>query len=308
MMNTILEAALRWLDQGIAVIPIAYRSKLPDANALKWTGYQDNGHASWIHFQSALPTETEVKTWTNGPRINLAVVTGWQGLVILDFDSCNAWDLYQEWLEDNPLAKLVAETTYRVATGRGMHLYVSVEEPVRNGHVGVIDIKAAGGYVLTPPSVHPTGRTYGAIDPTAPVLCVERLADIFPLQMEDDPIIGPDVLTPPLTEHRRSVVTADDPLDAADTTPTVNLVAQVKLAYRLEDWFRDLTPSGRGWFLTRCPLHDDSNPSFWVDTNRQLCGCYAGCTTRPLDVINLYARTHNLTNNQALLELATRMR
>ncbi len=299
--NNILDAGLRWLDLGIAVIPIAYRSKLPDASALKWTGYHDNGHASWTHFQETLTTQRELETWTKGPRINLAVVTGWQDLVILDFDTCDAWDLYQAWCADNPLAQLVADTTYKVATGRGMHLYVSIEEPTRNGHVGVIDVKAGGGYVLTPPSVHPTGRTYCEIDPHAPIVCVEQLKDIFPLQLEKPEQMLSSGWQPPLTEH------VTDPLTAADQLPTGNLVARVKLAYRLEDWFRDLVPSGRGWFLTRCPLHDDSNPSFWIDTNRQLCGCYAGCTTRPLDVINLYARTHNMTNTQALLELAARM-
>lgn len=306
--NTTLDSGLRWLELGIAVIPIGFRSKLPDANALRWTGHMNNGRASWSHFQESLPTEREIHQWTAGPRINLAVVTGWQDLIVLDFDTLAAWEMYRAWCETQPLARLIVDTTYRVATGRGMHLYVGVEEPVRNGHVGVIDIKAAGGYVLTPPSVHPTGRTYTASDPAAPVLRVERLAEIFPLAL-DEPTVRPPALSneapPPLTER----VVCDDPLDSANDVPSggAGLIERVKAAYRIEDWFRNLTQSGNGFLLTHCPLHDDSSPSFWIDTRRQLCGCYAGCTLHPMDVINLYARMHNLTNNQALGQLAVRL-
>ncbi len=303
MSNTVLEAGLRWLEMGIAVIPIAFRSKLPDTNALRWTGNVSEHRASWVEFQTTLTTRAQLKVWTSGPRVNLAVVTGWQGLVVLDFDTLDAWSMYTAWLETNSLAKLVAETTYRVFTGRGVHLYVAVAEPVRNGHVGVIDIKAAGGYVLTPPSVHPSGRVYSPVDPCAPVCQVERLEDIFPLRIDETvSSLSSTMLPPPTTERK-----ADDPFETANVIPSGNLVARVRSAFRLEDLFRDLTPSGRGWYLTHCPLHDDSSPSFWIDTQRQVCGCYAGCTTRPLDVINLYARTQHLSNDEALKELARRL-
>lgn len=297
---TILEMALSWLSLGIAVIPIAFRSKLPDSNALKWTGHVDNGRASWTHFQSNLPTERELETWTRGPRINLAVVTGWQNLVVLDFDSLGVWTMYEAWLEDNSLARLVAETTYKVSTGRGMHLYLSIDEPVRNSHVGAIDIKAGGGYVLTPPSIHPTGRMYSAIDPCAPICRVDCLADVFPFEPEESSLSSTGI-TPPITER------PDDPFESADRVAPGNLITRIRQSFRIEDQFRDLTPSGRGWFLTHCPLHDDSSPSFWIDTDRQLCGCYAGCTRRPMDVINLYARTQHMSNDEALKELARRL-
>lgn len=299
--NSMLDAGINWIEQGISVIPIAFRSKLPDSNALKWTGnYSANG-ASWIAFQKTLTTRAQLEIWTRGPRVNLAVVTGWQGLVVLDFDSLGVWSMYEAWLDDNPLARLVAETTYKVSTGRGMHLYVSIDEPVRNSHVGAIDIKAGGGYVLTPPSIHPTGRAYTAMDPYAPVCRVDCLADVFPFEPEEDqPSLSSKAL-PPTTER------PDDPFDSADRVSPGRLIDRIRSVFRIEDQFRDLTPSGRGWYLTHCPLHDDSSPSFWIDTEKQLCGCYAGCTRRPMDVINLYARTQHLSNDEALKELARRL-
>lgn len=287
----VLTQALKWLAQGIAVIPIAYRSKLPDATALKWT----NREASWIRYQHTLPTERELRIWTAGPRINLAVVTGWQGLVVIDFDSMAAWQGYQAVLTD--ATRSVTTATYTVSTGRGMHLYVKCAEPVRNGHVGAIDIKAAGGYVITPPSVHPSGRVYTAVNPDAPILTVERFADIFPLELTTNEAPS-GAAVPRVTEQ----VTQDPYASAENVAP--HSIEHIKRACRIEDLFTDLVPTGRGWFQTKCPLHDDTAPSFWIDTQRQLCGCYAGCTNKPLDIINLYARLYGLSNREAIFQLA----
>ena len=46
------------------------------------------------------------------------------------------------------------------------------------------------------------------------------------------------------------------------------------------------------------------NPSFWIDTTRQLCGCHAGCTPKPLDVIDLFARICSLGNDEAIRVLS----
>lgn len=300
-MSSIYDTALMWLSLGISVIPIAYRSKLPDSNALKWTGYQDNGRASWTHFQDTLPTEQEIKLWTSGPRINLAVVTSWQNLVVLDFDTLDAWQMYRCWLEDNALAQLVVDTTYKVSTGRGIHVYLSVEEQVKNGHVGVIDIKAGGGYVLTPPSIHPTGRAYTAFNSCAPVCCVERLTDVFPFEPEENASLGNGEVLLSATER------SNDPFESADRVGSTGIIASIQAAYRIENFFTHLVSTGRGWYLTHCPLHDDSSPSFWIDTEKQLCGCYSGCTARPMDVINLYARMRGISNNEAIKELAKRL-
>jgi len=72
-----------------------------------------------------------------------------------------------------------------------------------------------------------------------------------------------------------------------------------------------------GWYVGRCPFHQpDSDPpskrKFWIDARpgRQICSCFVPrCRTgnpggRPMDVINYYARLHQISNRAAIFELA----
>jgi DNA primase len=71
----------------------------------------------------------------------------------------------------------------------------------------------------------------------------------------------------------------------------------------------DLLPDARStsgdarWWMARCPLHDDQHESLWIDNKNGLCGCLAGCTSKPLDVINLYQRLHGCDTAVAAREL-----
>jgi len=306
MITTVLETARTWLALGIAVIPILYRSKLPYTDALRWVGSVDaEGNATWATYQSRLPTDAEIETWCRGPRFNLAVVTGWQGLVVFDFDRDNAYKAWLAWAQESETAAEVAELTYRVTTGRGMHVYVGVAEPVRAGRVGVIDVKAAGGYVLIPPSIHPSGQPYRAVDPHCPIVQVERLADVFPFELTAS---APASVEPPIIEPPTDPwAAADQPVVGGDGGP--GSVARILNALRIEDLLPIPPQHGRPrrWLLTRCPLHDDQRPSFWIDTEQQIAGCFAGCTPKPLDAIGLYARLHHLSNTEAIRELANRV-
>ena len=57
--------------------------------------------------------------------------------------------------------------------------------------------------------------------------------------------------------------------------------------------------------MIQCPFHDDKTPSFWIDTQRGLCGCHT-CGMKPLDVINLFARLNQVSNQEAIRELGKR--
>jgi len=63
------------------------------------------------------------------------------------------------------------------------------------------------------------------------------------------------------------------------------------------------TSADSRWYVALCPFHDDHNPSMWIDTRRQLCGCNT-CSMKPMDSINLYARMHNLNESVAVSQLA----
>lgn len=259
-MNETLKTALDWLNRGIAPIPILYQDKKP---AIEWKVYQ-----------TQLPTEQQVKSWFKVKR-NLAIVTGWQNLVVVDFDT---FDAYNE---------AMPPATYSVLTARGVHCYYYIDEAVNGRKLDGIDIKANGGYVLTPPSIHPSGTPYVALDPDTPILSVKRLDEIL------------DIPRLPLSDTEWTGIDKSK----VDVWYDQDLVGAIKTRYEILDMVQGVKSSGHGWFMARCPFHEDNNPSFWIDSNRGLCGCFSGCTDKPMDVIDLFARLQGVSNEAAIYEM-----
>lgn len=278
-----LSTALHWLSMGIAPIPLILSSKIP---AIRW-----------VKYQAQLPTESEVRAWFNRPR-NLALITGWAGLVVLDFDTMDA---YRLWIES--VDHVAKDITYRVLTARGVHVYISVTEPVSSYKVpGVIEVRSKGQYVAAPPSIHPSGSPYIAANPDAPIVRVDQLSQILPAAW---------IVAPPHTEYHPVTI----PTLTADVwgSASGDLVAQAK-QHRIEEWFTLARPTGDAWLIDFCPFHDDrrpgGTPSFWINTDRQICGCYSPrCPAhgRVMDVINFYSLLHSVTNREAIRMLALRM-
>ena len=259
-MSETLETALSWLSKGVAPIPILYKDKKP---AIEWKAYQ-----------TQLPTENEIKSWF-GVKRNLAIVTGWRNLVVVDFDTFEAYN------------EAMPPETYSVVTRRGIHCYYYVEETINGRKLPEIDIKAGGGYVLVPPSVHPSGVPYVALDPSAEILSVGSLDEIL------------DVPKLPLTNTEWNGTDKSK----VDIWYNADLVGAIKTRYEICDMVSIVKSSGRGWFMARCPFHEDNNPSFWIDSNRGICGCFSDCTDRPMDVIDLYARLRGVSNEEAIYEM-----
>lgn len=294
---TTLETAISWVERGIAVLPITHRSKLPAADALRLTGDVDEyGRASWGRYQTELPDRETLRCWFSGPRRNLAIVTGWQGLVIIDFDSM---EVYDAW------SSLATLSSYKVLTGRGVHLYVHVDQPVHTAHIGLIDIKAAGGYVLAPPSIHPSGRVYREVDPSVPIVQMRDLSEVLPFEIEPE---AQTVVSDPVPCPSASL--SDDVWNTADNPRSADgngLVEAIRTRIMIDDLLPEAGRARGRWAHVKCPFHDDTTPSFWIDRQQQICGCMAGCTPRPLDVIGLYARLHRMANADAIRDLACRV-
>jgi hypothetical protein len=176
----LLTTAQKWNDAGIATIPIGYRAKRPDFTALKRVGSIDhNGRAIWETYQKQLPTKAELKEWFSTKLRNIAIVTGWQNLVILDIDNLDLFNLWHMWASHTRRELL---STYRVQTSRGIHLYYYMQTPPETGLKWPgIDVKAAGGYCLIDPSIHPSGRKYAAIE--ADIISVEGVESILPAEL-----------------------------------------------------------------------------------------------------------------------------
>lgn len=288
-----MDTAQTFLALGVATIPVKYREKTPNLH-------------SWREYQTNLPSPAAILSWFSRDA-NIGIVTGWRGLLVLDFDDQATYTRWLWWANQQERfspAQKVARTAYRVSTSRGVHVYVWSTTPERNRKLPGIDIKARNGYVLGEGSVHPTGVYYRALKPGVIIPRITVLSDIIPVQLllQSD---MPDHVHPP---HILSNQMPADPWAIIDnqTTITSRLVDNIKSKLRIEDLLPlgDATSSDGRWRLTKCPLHDDGNPSFWIDTSKQLCGCFSGCTDKPLDQINLYARLHGLSNRDAIFALS----
>lgn len=132
------------LAQRYSIIPIEPRGKKP--------------LIAWSEYQHRRATAREVQTWfTQWPEANIAIVTGRiSGIVVVDMDN----EAAVGWVRSN-----MPPTSTYVKTGKGYHAYykypndaIRVENKTRL--TDGVDIRADGGYVLAPPSIHPSGAVY----------------------------------------------------------------------------------------------------------------------------------------------------
>lgn len=143
--NPVLTDALEYHRRGWCVIPVPVGSK--------------KARIKWKQYQHQRPDEAQLRRWFASGKNNVALICGpvSGGLTVIDFDDAG---LYKAWVTEHPE---LAETLPTVQTGRGYHVYfrsdITKTKPLKG-----IDIKASG-YVLAPPSKHPSGDVYQWIVP-----------------------------------------------------------------------------------------------------------------------------------------------
>ncbi|MBR3187561.1 MAG: bifunctional DNA primase/polymerase [Lachnospiraceae bacterium] len=160
--NPLLEWALRYADMGIAVFPVVPGKKYPVPY-----GWQDfsttdpdkirrlwgKAPAKFDSFRINKKGEEEHKAVCNNPRYNIGIDCGKSGLFVIDYDTANGkkgLDVRDNWRKSH-----VMPTTWTASTPRGGkheyyrgNFYGNAE-----GLYGCVDIRAAGGLVVAPPSV-----------------------------------------------------------------------------------------------------------------------------------------------------------
>lgn len=135
--------------ESLCIIPIPYKEK---AAAIKWQ-----------EFQSRKPTVGEVTQWfLNEHESNLAVVCGAisGNLVVLDCDSEEKFNELMGIIGEKTGCTDFFSWTTIVKTGKGFHIYLKTDQPVKSMKFPALDIKGEGGYVIAPPSIHPSGAAY----------------------------------------------------------------------------------------------------------------------------------------------------
>ena len=265
--------ALHWLEQGITPIPLCPNSKRPII--------------PWRKMRAHKPPATIVRQWFDTwPDANLGVLCG-AALTVLDFDRPAE---YWKWLR-SAMSGPLPRTSYTVQTARGYHVYLHIlDAPDRTLSMGGGEVKGSG-YVVAPPSIHPTGVVYRPIN-LEPVVTIGHLSEIG---IEPEAVIAPPVPQNGDRKRGKPGLIADIKHDI----PIASLLA------RHTNLFPS-SPDGN-WLMAVCPLHDDHNPSMWVNMRMGLCRCFVpACpgSRYAMDVINLYGALKSITNEQAIYTLA----
>jgi hypothetical protein len=143
----LVRTALALAHKGLHVFPCLPRQKWPATQH----GCKD----------ASSDTEIIRAWWRERPDYNVAIATGAiSKIFVVDVDGVDAeLELRKLEAEHDPLP-----ATVEAITARGRHLYFQMPDaPMRNSASKIapdIDVRADAGYVLAPPSVHPSGRIY----------------------------------------------------------------------------------------------------------------------------------------------------
>lgn len=168
---TFIQTALSYAARGWAVFPLQPRDKRPAGSLLPQVcDLKDRKqHGTWEPFQTQLPLTSEVEAWwTRRPQANIGIATGEvSGFIVIDIDDEEG---REEWAE---LVAMYGDVlTLTSATGGGgLHLLfawpgapIGNRSPFQNIHV-----RGDGGYIVAPPSVHPSGEAYKWCDESVPI-------------------------------------------------------------------------------------------------------------------------------------------
>jgi hypothetical protein len=143
MLKGLLQYAELYLSKGFSIIPMKPRQKSPVVR--------------WKEFQFRKPAQKEFKKWFgHKSRYGIAIVTGKiSGICVMDFDSVEA---YQKTIGSG------LPETPTVKTSKGYHAYFKYPDGTSNFQnrvaISGFDIRGDGGYVVAPPSFHPSGVRY----------------------------------------------------------------------------------------------------------------------------------------------------
>jgi len=146
-MTAFLRAALKLAARGLHVFPCQPHDKRPaTTNGLK---------------AATIDPDVITRWWRQAPTCNIGVATGSaSGIMVVDVDDIDA-EAELKKLEDEHGA---LPATVEAVTARGRHLFFKwPERDIRNSASKLapgIDVRGNGGYIVAPPSLHPSGRRY----------------------------------------------------------------------------------------------------------------------------------------------------
>ena len=144
-----IDTARRYLARGWSLLPLRSQDKRP--------------LVAWEPLQSSHPSAEQVADWFGRwPDANIGIVTGEiSNLIVLDIDPKHGGDASLDRLE-RQFGQLPA--TIEVTTGGGGHHFYFAHHGglirSRTGLAQGVDLRGDGGYIVAPPSIHPSGHPY----------------------------------------------------------------------------------------------------------------------------------------------------
>ena len=148
-MNELRDEAIKLGRAGFRLLPLKPRDKTPHIHGgcTNATSNHDD-IAEW---------------WTEHPQDNIGIACGY-GLIVIDLDvhperGEDGEETLHDWESEH--GELPETVTAETGSG-GKHIYYRVTDNISNStnaDLG-IDIRAEGGYVVAPPSIHPSGNLY----------------------------------------------------------------------------------------------------------------------------------------------------
>ena len=147
---TTLAAALDYIARGWSVFPLRPRSKQPAVPV-----------APFLSGERRMSVAEAEAYWGARPNDGIGIVCGApSGLIVVDVDVRNGGNI-------EAVRSMLPSYSYEVSTGGGgAHFYLCVDPQeagaIRKGKSSMpgVDRIGQGGYVVAPPSIHPSGVAY----------------------------------------------------------------------------------------------------------------------------------------------------
>lgn len=161
-----LDFALKYASRNWHVFPVQAKGKHP----LTPTG-----------FREATVDPGQIADWWHRWRTaNIGVSCGATGIVVVDVDLPHGPESIRGLEVDLP-----ATLAQRTGGGGTQFIYKAPPWELRNtagrlpgvGKLLGVDLRATGGYILVPPSIHPTGKAYEWVHNVWPVPCPDWLRE-----------------------------------------------------------------------------------------------------------------------------------
>jgi putative DNA primase/helicase len=175
-----LTVALEYASRGWYILPLKPRDKIP----LTKHGVKD----------ATTDPDTIRRWWAQWPDANIGIACGPSRLVVVDLDGPEA---LAAWGDLALRYNIRYDTLTAHTGGGGFHLIYRAPDGLRignsSGKLGPhIDTRGDGGYIVAPPSIHPSGETYTWENPEREILPLPQvLIDLLTRQGRETPPPAP---------------------------------------------------------------------------------------------------------------------